>query len=447
MEIRDRIEVAFERAGRIICRAEYRNLVARLDAGPVGLPEPKQTAAKVGWREILEILYTPEEAALAARLPLKPASLHTIAARIGVSSSELEPRLNAMADKGLVMDLVHPETGKTSYFLSPPVVGFFEFSLMRAHDSIPKKRMADALHAYTHGDPTFASEVFGHATVVGRALANEAALHDVPDVLEWERATALIEDSRTCAVALCYCRHEAEHHGEPCAAPMESCLSLNAGADFVIRRGFGRKIDKSEALELMQMSRESGLAQIADNVQQQPSYICNCCGCCCGQLRAINDFGLPAVNPSGFLASSDLSKCSGCARCARACPISAITMTPHRTPAKHKNEMTPVVDEALCIGCGVCTNACGKDAMQMSRRQAAGHVPQNAVERILRQSIERGRLGHLLADAGDTLGSRFLGGLVQGVCNLPGVQRALASEQLKSRFVAYTLRTVKSPTE
>ena len=43
-------------------KQEYRDLVRRLDAGVVGLPEPEDPAAWVGWKEILEILYTAEEA-------------------------------------------------------------------------------------------------------------------------------------------------------------------------------------------------------------------------------------------------------------------------------------------------------------------------------------------------------------------------------------------------
>jgi hypothetical protein len=36
------------------------------------------------------------------------------------------------------MDLVSPKTGEAKYLLAPPVVGFFEFSMMRAHDMFDK---------------------------------------------------------------------------------------------------------------------------------------------------------------------------------------------------------------------------------------------------------------------------------------------------------------------
>jgi Pyruvate/2-oxoacid:ferredoxin oxidoreductase delta subunit len=423
-------------------KAEYRELLARLDAGQVSMPEPKEPRARAGWQEILEILFSPEEAALAARLPLMPATLETIAARVQVAPDELRARLDAMADKGIVLDLIHPKGGETWYLLSPPVVGFFEFSMMRATDTIPKKRMAEALDAYTHGDETFAREVFGRETVVGRALVHETALEedDMPDVLLWERATALIEQARSVGVSLCYCRHGAEHLGKRCDAPTENCLSIDAGADFVIRRKFGRAIGKKEAMDILIASRQSGLVQIADNVRNRPTYICNCCACCCGQLSAINDFGLAAVNPSGFQPAVDLEHCKGCSRCSRACPITAISMVAQRSAARRKNDLIPRIDTDRCIGCGVCVETCRNHAMTMERRPERPYVPAHALERAIRMALERGRLPDLLFDTGASRGSRFLNGVVRALCALPPVEKAVASEQVRSRFIRYALR-------
>jgi Pyruvate/2-oxoacid:ferredoxin oxidoreductase delta subunit len=425
-------------------KQEYRALVRRLEANQVAYPEPEEPAAWQGWKEALEILYTPEEAALAARLPWRPSSLAQLESRLGIPRAELQARFEPMCEKGVMMDLVHPRTGEVRYLLSPPLVGFIEFTMMRAHDSIPKKRMAEALDAYTHGDVTFAREVFGGETVVGRAVVHESAVAaDVPEVLDWERASSLIADSSFCAVSLCFCRHKAEHLGKRCDAPIENCLSLNGGAEHAIRRGFARAVERPEALEILKRAREQGLVQVADNVVKKPIYICNCCGCCCEQLGAINRYGLAAVAPSGFLPARDDAACKGCSKCARACPIAAVTMIPRRVDASAKSRLLPRVDEARCIGCGVCADACRNHALTMKRAATRPPVPANAMERVVRMALERGHLAQLLFDEGASRGAGFLGDIVHALAKLGPVQKAAASDALKSRFVRYALGQMK----
>ena len=68
-------------------KSEYRALVGRLDAGRVGLPEPGDEAGREARRELLEILFSSEEAEIASRVPLLPASLGEIAKRTGMAAA------------------------------------------------------------------------------------------------------------------------------------------------------------------------------------------------------------------------------------------------------------------------------------------------------------------------------------------------------------------------
>ncbi len=429
-------------------RSEYRDLLTRLDAGQAGMPEPTDPAAWEGWKELLEIMYTPEEAELAVKIPVQPRSLRTIAKRVGMSEAELKPKLDRMADKGLVMDLVSARTGRTKYLLSPPVIGFFEFAFMRAEDMFPKEKIAKAMEAYMHGDPVFATGVFGRETVVGRSMVREEHLADevLPDVLDWERSIEVIRTAKKLAVSLCYCRHKAEHLGKRCDAPKEICLSLNGGADFIIRRGFGREISNEEGLEVLQRAKKAGLVQIADNVQSNVTYVCNCCACCCGQLRSINDFGLRGVNPSAYLPEFDQDTCKGCSRCSRACPVTAISMAGKRVRAKRKNDLEPRLDEQTCIGCGICAEVCRQSSVSMVARPERPHVPLNAIDRVVRTAMDRGRLSDLLFDEGQSRGAKFLNRTMHALGRLPAAQRLLASEQLRSRFVRQALKIGGDPT-
>jgi Pyruvate/2-oxoacid:ferredoxin oxidoreductase delta subunit len=351
-----------------------------------------------------------------------------------------------MAERGLVFDLIHPDTGEKSWLLSPPVVGFFEFSLMRINEAMPQKRLARAFEAYFHGDDTFAREIFGHETVIGRALVHETTLNgDLPEVLPYERATALVEDAKDISVSLCFCRHKAEHLNRQCDTPQEICMSLGGGARFVERHGLGKKIDRVRALEILAHARENDLVHIADNVQNHPTWICSCCACCCEQLSAINNYDLHAVTPSGFQPQVDEHKCKGCSRCARHCPIGAITMLGVRVEARRRNDLRPRINLDRCIGCGICADECRNDANHMVRREKRAHVPINVIERSVRMAIERGRLAHLLVDQGASRGSQFLNAVLKALTHLPPAERALASEQVKSRFVQAALARTSDP--
>lgn len=416
---------------------QYRDLVDRLGRGHIGMPAAQDGRAEAARRELLELHFSPEEAALAAKMPIQPIGLESFAKRVGMSPRDLEAKLAPMCDRGVVIDLVHPRTGKVTYMLPPSINGFFEYSLMRKGPEVPTKHISELMHAYLDGDPAQARAAYGTNTSFSRIMTNETKIaDDVPEVLEWERATGLLGSARKITVTQCFCRHKAEHVGEACDAPQDNCLSLNSGAEFVERHGLGRVIEKSEALEILARSRDAGLVQLADNVQKRPVFMCNCCGCCCDQLRAVSRWGLDAVNPSGFIPSCDTDRCTGCSKCARACPVGAIEMRPVLEAGRRKHALTPRIDEERCIGCGVCANACNqKHALTMTRGGKPRPVPATVTERVVRMAVERNNLADLLFDAGDGLGQRFLRDALSAILKLPPAQALVASDQLGSRFI------------
>ena len=80
---------------------------------------------------------------------------------------------------------------------------------------------------------------------------------------------------------------------------------------------------------------------------------CSCCGCCCHMMRTVNEFNMPAmIAPPHFLPDFDLSNCDYCGKCARACPMGAISTDMKGKLHDHQLER--------CIGCGQCVIACDK---------------------------------------------------------------------------------------
>ena len=402
----------------------YGRLQKRLDRFPIGAPPAPALY------EILKRLYTEEEAEIACRIPIRFPDIGGISRRTGRSPESLLPVLERMAEKGLVMDF--PHKGRTVYFLSPTLLGFFEFAFMRARDDIPQKELARYMMQYVHDDPEFVRSIFAGKVMPGRTLVHEGTIdpQDLPRVLDHERASHLIETAKMCAVSLCFCRHAAEHEGRSCGGPMEVCTTFNASADFLVRRGLARKIDREEAREIFSRTREAGLVHIVENVKRRPAFVCHCCGCCCGMLSAINRFQLfDAVVTSPFLAASDPGACNGCGLCAKKCPIHAIEIRGEKPDAKAD------VRRDICLGCGLCRPACTREAMRMEPRKEAILVPENAWQRTVIMAIEQGKFQNLLFDDFDRLDHAVLRAITRIVVGLPPAKKALLSKQVQSRFL------------
>jgi len=414
-------------------KAEYRALQQRLDQGPAAAP------ARPELFEVLGLIFTPEEARTGAVMPWKPVTAAQVARLLDEPVAQVRERLERMADRGLVFDFASPRSGTVRYVLAPPVVGFVEFTLMRVRADIDQPQVARALHELFFGDPVFAQRTFAPGLAqIGRALAHEDQLpEDGAEVLDWERASALIREAGGGALSLCYCRHKGEHVGQPCRHPLDVCTSLLPGADWVLRRGFGRPASTSELLEVLVRCREAGLVQIADNVQHRPSYLCHCCACHCGQLLAITRFGLKhAVRTSSFIAEVSPTDCNGCGRCLRRCPVGAISVVQGPPAQGLPGRPVAVIDESLCLGCGVCPAVCSKSALRLVARPVRLLTPRNTLERIVLRAMERGALHHLLFGSPETRTQEFLHRLVGVVEGLPPVRRLELSQALQSRFLS-----------
>ncbi len=417
----------------------YRLLQQRLDRNVTGAPETPV------FMQILKLLFSPSDAEIARQMPTNFTKLSDLARRLNVPADELLDILSGMAERGVVIDI--ERRGERYFSLAPVVIGFFEFTFMRLRPDAPLPELARLFEAYFKENDRFARAVFQHETQIGRSLVREEALPagvngEHVEILDWERASSIVKTATDAAVSLCACRHHASHLNEACDRPLRTCLSFNYGASMLVRNGVAERISNGEAMDILELAKANGLAQTADNVQRNVSYICNCCGDCCGMMSAIRRFDIRhAIVTSNWISDIDLSRCNGCGRCSKVCPVNAITIEEQQLTNRRKR--WAVRDADLCLGCGVCYSACRHGALSMNPRPRRVFTPESTFDRMVAMAIERGKLADLILDNTEGLGYQAVGRIVQVLEKSPPYKAALAVKPLRSIFLDAVVRGIK----
>jgi len=421
--------------GHLAAKDLYRRLGNKLDGTSVRMPWSDTL------HDLFRDLYTAEEADLIVRMPYSPATLDRIAQITGLDGARAERLLESLADKGLVIDIWSEQAQQKLYVISPMVIGIFEFTMMRQAPESDTRRRAELLREYFLSGGFFeANFSSGQQFSIARALPHESTL--LPDayaeILDYERASAIVDENESWSIGVCSCRHEKLHGGlKQCDTPLETCTSAGRAADYLVRHGLARAATQSEIRELLARSQEQGLMLTADNVQRNLTFICHCCSCCCNLVEGITRHGCPnAVVSSNYLAQVDDSDCEGCGKCVEACPVDAISLA-DPPPGGKRRERRPKVDEARCLGCGVCALRCPTSAMRLAERPQRVFHPESTFERVILQSLERGTLQNLIFDNPQSSSHGFMRAVVGGFLRLNPVKRALCSEALRSRFLSW----------
>jgi electron transport complex protein RnfB len=336
--------------GVIMSEEIYRKLAEYLDRLPGGFA-PSTTGADV---VLLKRLFTPEEAELALHLTLNREDAQTIAGRAKLNLAEAEQRLSEMAHKGLVFS-VQPDTGVALYQAVPFVIGIYEFQVNRLNEGL----LQDLDEYWSTQEPRPPAKAIPQMRTIPVGQSIKPQL----EVLAYEQVDQLVEAHDRYAVAPCICRRKARMAGEGCDAPEESCLFFGDFADYYLKGGRGRSIDRSEVMEIIARADAANLVLQPSN-SKHVAAICCCCGCCCGILAGLKRHPRPAdVVASSFIAELEPELCESCWTCLDRCQMEAI-----------KEDGTCVsLDASRCIGCGLCVSTCPSGALTLVRKTNSEH--------------------------------------------------------------------------
>ncbi len=333
--------------GNTVGNDVYERLADAMDRLPNAYP---RTASGVEV-EILKRIFTPEEAQLVLHLHGEMEPLEIITKRAGLAIEDVESNYFDLAKRGLVWFRQRSE--KPHFRMAPFVVGIYEASLENMD------------HDFAH----LIEQYFREGGVAG-IMKPQPAIHRVVPayqsvksewILPYDDIRAIMMAMKTFRVRDCICRAQQDHIGRRCDFPVKMCLSFSPIEQPTSSNedGLDSQITQKEALAILDTTEEIGLVHTVSNVAKGIYYVCNCCGCCCGVLRGITDFGIAnSVAHANYFAVIDPDECVGCKTCLDRCHVNAIT----------EQDDISVVDETLCIGCGLCVTGCPNEVAKLQRK-------------------------------------------------------------------------------
>ena len=332
-------------------REVYKKLAQKLDSLPNRFP-PTESGVEI---ELLERIFAPHEAVLAAEMELIKEPASVIAGRANVPEKEARKILKDMVRKRIIL-FSKGERGLV-FGLMPFVVGIYEEFLPRMDEE--SARLFEAYFQETRGGIT------GKGLSVHRVIPVQESIDFELEVFPYEKASNLIENAKSWGVRDCICRVQKNLIGDPCDHPVENCLVFAPIEGAFDKSEVDRAISKEEALEILHQAEDAGLVHTTGNYRDHNSYICNCCTCSCGILRSVAEFNnSSAVASSDFLVVVDEDLCIACGDCLDRCQFSALDI----------DSGVLQVDSANCVGCGLCVPVCPEEALVLIRR-LEGEVP------------------------------------------------------------------------
>jgi len=331
----------------------YHRLAQVLDTLPNGFPSTESGVEIM----LLKKIFEPGEAELFCDMRMAFETAAEVSKRTGRPLDGLEAKLAVMGEKGQLFAI---ELGGTRYFkMLPWAFGIYEFQLGRID-----REFAEMNERY---GGKFGRQFFRHRPQLMQTLPVEETISVQQEVLPFEKVSTLIEHNQSFLVNECICKKERALLGHACDRPLEVCLAMAPVPGIFDKAPRGRVITRQEAYELLKKTEEQGLVHLTNNVQHGQIFICNCCSCCCGVLRSINELEIPAGDAinSHYYAVIDPEECVGCGLCSdERCQVNAV---------EQAEDSYRIVKEK-CIGCGLCIGTCPSGAIRLVRKSPEERV-------------------------------------------------------------------------
>jgi len=338
----------------------YKKLAEKFDMFVTGAPK-KGGDFSPAFLKYLGMLFTPEEAQLAAFLSVAPLRMtaEEVAQRAGRPAGEVEQMLSHLVEKGAVLGF----GGQYMLPIIPILVNHYPFRDTHDEDTLKAGNLYEEYYIKDGFYKFYESSAAG--TPYRRAVPVDQSIAAGQQVLSHEEIDAFLDQANmgVYALAPCPCRNRKEKLGtRECndKFPVASCVFVGMFGLLMIGRGDAKQVSREEVKKYLDEMRELGLVMMTDNAKEmKDGVICLCCGCCCSITRGLTRWD----NPKAFARSNFVARvnddCAACGTCVDRCMFNALSL------GDGDNKVQ--IDEDRCMGCGVCTVTCPTEALRLER--------------------------------------------------------------------------------
>jgi electron transport complex protein RnfB len=345
-------------------KVQYQILAKKLDEALQGL-SPLGTVGNVSdtWMEYLRTLVDPGDVQYLNKLPVFPGTITVkkFSKRIEKSEEVAAEILERLFKSDCVMQV---GSTKKRYGIHLPLLIFDVPPL--SYDEMPKekaKKLAELSLKYLIDEQWYRNFEGSSKTPLTRVIPVQESLQPTQEILSYESVEEIVKNARILGLQKCACRVRMNYLGlKKCDYPIETCISVNQGAQYFIDRGHAKEITKDEALKLLKKFNKMGLVHTTENYgDHDHSLICNCCACCCSLIGGITRWENPrAVAKANFIVSlKDPDSCTQCGTCVEMCNFKALSL----------GDTSPEIDPDKCMGCGVCVVNCPAEVLELKRKE------------------------------------------------------------------------------
>ena len=293
----------------------YEKLREAMDKMGIGFPEVPDGLAIT----YLKRYFSEDEAKVYMAMENRFQPVEEVAKRLDRSPEEVKAILDGMAKEGTVMTTV--KISPTFYAPMPWLSGWGDYAAYY-EDAEGAKLEHQYRLAFRGKGKNYRRNIF-------RTVPVYEAIPDKSTVAPYDDVRKIVEQAESIALADCFCdlymiRMGAEDKAHK---PLERCFSFGLYADFMVERGWGRKVSAKEAIEVLNKCRDTGLIHNVTDTAH-PFFICNCGENCGGNItRRVVPGPFPDYEKTNnYIATVDPGSCTGCETCVDNCWLKAITM-------------------------------------------------------------------------------------------------------------------------